>query len=475
MEAKKYFEQIGGRLNVGRLATRRVLIVGIGRVGSAVAEELARSAVGNLVLVDHDVLTAKNVSGHVLGDPYLNQNKAEAMANYLRLSVPTARPEPILRRVTNRLSDAELDRLIGSAGLVVAATDDRRVQRRLNRRCLANGVPALFPGLYEETEGGEVYALLGHELPCFQCWDEFRDERFMLRGITATRADALAVVQLTTHLAFGLLDQSSQYARLFAPGEDDPQPPTLFFAANPGVTTLGALPGRGGFRRSVVARRANCPGCRDYIRPESETPAERRPGLTRTAAPRAPQRSIPVASGISFAGVFWLLIAVLGFYGCSELVKWSDRQTKERRETARSAQARGAREDKRRRQELPAKLARANALLFRAMDEEVSAWQRAIAVGYYRGCNSRSDLSGLRKELLRFKRGIRIQTRVWRRRAVRGDLSDPFHGYDGVAPSRSEAKHWLHSSRGQRSEFQRHPNSKSLFTCPMWGIGGSAI
>lgn len=78
-------ERIFGQAGAARLGQARVLVAGIGGVGSWCAEALARSGVGGLVLVDLDHIAESNINRqlHALGDT-LGQAKIMAMAQRIR-------------------------------------------------------------------------------------------------------------------------------------------------------------------------------------------------------------------------------------------------------------------------------------------------------------------------------------------------------------------------------------------------------
>ena len=60
------FEKIVGSSNVLELSHKTVLIVGCGGVGGYVAEGLARSGIGTLVLVDFDVVDESNINRQII-------------------------------------------------------------------------------------------------------------------------------------------------------------------------------------------------------------------------------------------------------------------------------------------------------------------------------------------------------------------------------------------------------------------------
>ncbi|MFA7634757.1 MAG: ThiF family adenylyltransferase, partial [Bacillota bacterium] len=59
-------ELIIGADGVARLSGSSVAVVGLGGVGSACAEALARAGVGKLILVDGDVVSATNINRQII-------------------------------------------------------------------------------------------------------------------------------------------------------------------------------------------------------------------------------------------------------------------------------------------------------------------------------------------------------------------------------------------------------------------------
>jgi tRNA A37 threonylcarbamoyladenosine dehydratase len=89
-------ELLLGPAALPRLARARVVIAGLGAVGAAAAESLARSAVGHLVLVDFDELRASNINRHPFAfHSTLRQPKADVAARFLRDINPDADVTPL--------------------------------------------------------------------------------------------------------------------------------------------------------------------------------------------------------------------------------------------------------------------------------------------------------------------------------------------------------------------------------------------
>jgi molybdopterin/thiamine biosynthesis adenylyltransferase len=244
------FARLQGQLNRMELAGKLVVVAGVGAVGSQVAYELANHAVGCLRVIDHGTFKVENRPRHALPIEYIGWNKAEAVTVYLSDQVPGLRAEAIPHEIGDSVSDDQLDLWLRDADLIIAATDEREAQRRIGRRALALDIPALFPGLYE-GQGGEVFLQRSARQPCFLCWDGWRPSDQAVRGAAGGNADILEIIALTTQIALGILDPTSNYVRRFLAPDRGARPPQLFVrprAAN-------------NLARRTVRRRPDCESC----------------------------------------------------------------------------------------------------------------------------------------------------------------------------------------------------------------------
>ena len=75
----------------GGLARRRIVLLGAGALGAAMAPLLVRAGASDLAILDDGELEAGNLARHELGVPEIGRNKAEALAERLNALSPTAR------------------------------------------------------------------------------------------------------------------------------------------------------------------------------------------------------------------------------------------------------------------------------------------------------------------------------------------------------------------------------------------------
>lgn len=222
----EHLSRIAAVVNLPHLNRQHVVIVGVGWVGSEIAQWLAKSGVGRLTLIDDKPFREHNIVRHALTGDYFGQNKATALADQLAKAIPTLSVSAVPHKIDNSLSDREVDELIMTGDVVVVATDNREAQRRVARQALRLRRRAVLPGLYEGG-GGEVFVQLYDDRACFMCWDGFRDADAELREMAGLGVDGLFVIQLSVELCLGLLDRNIVYAQRFR-GERVPSPVQLF-------------------------------------------------------------------------------------------------------------------------------------------------------------------------------------------------------------------------------------------------------
>jgi len=117
----------------------RVLVIGMGGVGSFAAESLARSAVGELVLVDFDEICVTNANRqlHALRGN-IGKAKVDVMAERLRRVNPASTITPITRFYAADSSESLLE---GQVDFVVDAIDNLTAKAHLIATCLRRELP----------------------------------------------------------------------------------------------------------------------------------------------------------------------------------------------------------------------------------------------------------------------------------------------------------------------------------------------
>lgn len=144
----------------------RALIIGVGGLGSWVAELLTRSGLGFLRLVDDDIVELTNIHRQALfceDAAHARRHKVLAAAERLRLLNRDTEVEAVIDRV-DRFNIVQLAK---DVQVVVDGTDNFLTRFLINDYCVKNGLPWVFAGVIR-TEG-QVMAVIPKQTPCLRC------------------------------------------------------------------------------------------------------------------------------------------------------------------------------------------------------------------------------------------------------------------------------------------------------------------
>jgi len=149
-----------------RLLAARVLIVGLGGLGSPVALYLAAAGVGTLVLSDFDRVDRSNLQRQIAhGEQDIGRSKvASARDRLLAIN-----PDVAVICIDQVLSDAALREQVEHADAVVDCSDNFATRFALNGACVAARTP-LISGAAIRLEGQvSVYDVRNPDSPCYHC------------------------------------------------------------------------------------------------------------------------------------------------------------------------------------------------------------------------------------------------------------------------------------------------------------------
>ncbi len=149
-----------------KLLSARVLIAGLGGLGSPVALYLAAAGVGHLVLADFDVVDLSNLQRQIAhSTDRIGQLKADSAAE----SIHAINPGTRLETITTRLDHESLREQIAACDLVVDCTDNFTTRFEINDFCVATRTP-LVSGAAIRLEGQVLtYDPSDPASPCYRC------------------------------------------------------------------------------------------------------------------------------------------------------------------------------------------------------------------------------------------------------------------------------------------------------------------
>ncbi|MDH5368885.1 MAG: molybdopterin-synthase adenylyltransferase MoeB [Gammaproteobacteria bacterium] len=153
-----------------KLLSSRVLIIGMGGLGSPIAMYLAAAGIGHLVLVDDDSVELSNLQRQIAhGTTDIGLNKVESA----KQTIEKLNPEIKITTYAERLEDKKLSDEIAAADIVIDGTDNFTTRFALNDSCVQNNTP-LVSGAAIRMEGQVSVFNKTPSSPCYRCL--YKDE-----------------------------------------------------------------------------------------------------------------------------------------------------------------------------------------------------------------------------------------------------------------------------------------------------------
>jgi molybdopterin/thiamine biosynthesis adenylyltransferase len=147
----------------------KVVLLGVGSLGSKVAIEMAKAGVGELVLIDPDRYDVNNAVRHELPTWLAGTHKTIGMALSCQHINPFCKVEWESRKIgVGQLSAVKFLRRLDGAHLVIETTGSRSVTRVAERYCRIAGVPLVTASLTRGSRGGDM--VLVRSETCFDCF-----------------------------------------------------------------------------------------------------------------------------------------------------------------------------------------------------------------------------------------------------------------------------------------------------------------
>jgi len=177
-----------------RLRRSKVVVVGLGGLGTISALYLALAGVGHLRLVDQDTVELNNLHRQVLyGLKSLRYPKVEAAAKRIGQVNPDVKVEPIPENVR----ESNVDEVVKGMDCVVDGLDNMRTRYLLNRACAEQKIPYVF-GAAIGIEGNlSVFA--PPETPCLECVLPNLDDHYLptcdTRGVLGATTGIIGSMQ----------------------------------------------------------------------------------------------------------------------------------------------------------------------------------------------------------------------------------------------------------------------------------------
>ena len=186
-----------GLLGQKKIKQAKVLIVGVGGLGCPVAEFLTRAGVGNIGIIDNDLVSLSNIHRQSLYDiKDLKKSKVICVKNKLN----KINPKSIIKIYNSKLDKHNADKIIKQYDFIVDGSDNFKTKFLINdfslklKKFLVTGAISKFDGHIF------TYNFDNKKTPCLRCFfqeDKISDDilNCEYEGILGTVAGIVGILQ----------------------------------------------------------------------------------------------------------------------------------------------------------------------------------------------------------------------------------------------------------------------------------------
>jgi molybdopterin/thiamine biosynthesis adenylyltransferase len=149
-----------------KINASKVAIVGLGALGTVLANHMVRAGVGYIRLIDRDFVETSNLQRQMLYDEHDAQSlvpKAEAAARRLR----AINSQVTIESHVTDLNSTNAEALLGGVDLVLDGTDNFSVRFLINDTCVKLNMPWIYGGAVASR--GVALTILPGQTPCLRC------------------------------------------------------------------------------------------------------------------------------------------------------------------------------------------------------------------------------------------------------------------------------------------------------------------
>ncbi len=246
-----------GQAGQEKLLASRVLVVGVGGLGSPAALYLAAAGVGTIGLLDGDAVDLSNLQRQIMhGTADLGRRKVVSAQE----AVEAINPDVVVRTYDQRATAESLPAIVEEYDFVIDAVDNFPAKFLINDACCAQRIPFCHAGILEFE--GQLMTVLSGQTACYRCvfgrppracsdavrCSQHQHEHGVKDALTGTRQAAGVLGVLPG--VIGTLQATEAIKSILGIGEP----------LTDSLLTYNALTMR--FRKVPVRRNPDCPRCK---------------------------------------------------------------------------------------------------------------------------------------------------------------------------------------------------------------------
>ena len=184
-----------------KVSQSHALIVGAGGLGSPAAMYLASAGVGQITLIDHDVVDVTNLQRQIA---HTQERVGQYKVDSLQQAIAQLNPEVKVQTLALRADAALLQQHVAQADVVLDCTDNFATRHAINQACVQHAKPLVSGAALRMDGQVAVYDVRQNHAPCYACVfpesQEFEETRCATLGVLAPLVGIIGSLQATEAL-----------------------------------------------------------------------------------------------------------------------------------------------------------------------------------------------------------------------------------------------------------------------------------
>lgn len=152
-----------GKNSQEKFLRSKVAIVGLGALGSVSAQLLARAGVGNIILIDRDVVELRNLHRQFYSESDVGKPKATVAKN----DIKKVNSDIKITSYPEELDQKNISKLLGNVDLILDCTDNLETRYLINDFALKKNTPWVYGAAIGSI--GCVLNIFPHKGACLKC------------------------------------------------------------------------------------------------------------------------------------------------------------------------------------------------------------------------------------------------------------------------------------------------------------------
>jgi molybdopterin/thiamine biosynthesis adenylyltransferase len=184
-----------------RVSQSHALVVGAGGLGCPAALYLASAGVGQITLIDHDVVDVTNLQRQIA---HTQDRVGQLKVESLKKAIEQINPEVQVHCVAQQADSVLLNHRVALADVVLDCTDNFETRHAINLACVQHHKPLVSGSALRMDGQVAVYDIRQSQAPCYACvfppTQQFEETRCATMGVLAPLVGIIGSLQATEAL-----------------------------------------------------------------------------------------------------------------------------------------------------------------------------------------------------------------------------------------------------------------------------------